>query len=140
MGSKRNIKPACDVIGVGMLIPPQKDFDKIWRNLDWALHKEYNKNGDIVAYGEMGFDKDEREKFMRLYGIELTFSRIRNVKLIDVVPDFEKKWAYINDIDPDYGNDGWDIENEKRKKKNSRATQYDEVRISIPANNRLFVV
>lgn len=125
---KKAITPACDVIGVGMLIPRQKDFDRIFNNLDWALYKEINEHGEIVAYGEMGFDKDEREKFMRMYGIELQFSRIRNVKLIDVIPNFEKIWAYINDIDTDYGNDGWDIEREKADKKNKKCcASYDNI-------------
>lgn len=130
------IKPANEVIGLGMLIPKCSDSDKIWAGLAWVMHKEKKENGDIVCYGEIGFDKDEKEQLKRRFGIDLVYTRLRNIKLIDVVPNFEKHWEFLNQ-DTSYGDDGWDVEyaREQQRRKEKGTDGYIPTIYSTPQNN-----
>ena len=132
------IQPANEVIGLGMLIPKCSDSEKIWGQLLWVLHKEKRANGDIVCYGEIGFDKDEKEQLKRRCNIDLCYTRLRGIKLIDVVPNFEKKWAELN-MDTSYGDDGWDVEYEREKQRRKRrgTDGYIANVFTLPANNTL---
>lgn len=124
----RKIIPANEVIGLGIIVPKQTNIELLEKVINFYFHKEKRENGDLVFYGETGFDKDNCEMIKRLFGIEFEYKRIPKIKLCDVIPNFEKIWAEFNDYDADYGNDGWDIEREKadKKRKNSNVS-YDNI-------------
>lgn len=145
MKPKKQIPAANTVLGVGMIIRNSGKSEFIWKRLACAMHKVWLKDltdeekaewerrlssfgtksykvnkGDILYFGEIGYDKDEREMFSRLYDFQLDYERICKVPLIDFVPNFEKRWVDLN-TGLDYGDDGWVIEEEReRQRKNAK--------------------
>lgn len=107
------------------------DRQRFFNILETSLHKFINEKGEIVAYYETEMWNDELEYFAeRLKITKLPKCKIeRNVHLIDFVPNFEKKFDWLNTTGSDTTADAdanyWD-------EKPRRATIYDSV-VSINA-------
>ncbi|MCQ2739780.1 MAG: hypothetical protein MJ237_06090 [bacterium] len=111
--------------------PIISDRQRFFNVLETSLHKFINEKGEIVAYYETEMWNDELEYFAeRLKITKLPKCKIeRNVHLIDFVPNFEKKFDWLNTTGSDTTADAdanyWD-------EKPRRATIYDSV-VSINA-------